>query len=288
MLGNLLIGLREGLEASLVVSILVAYLVKTQRPHLLGRLWSGVAAAVGLSLVLAAVLTWGPASLDEETQEAIGGVLSLIAVALVTWMILWMATAGRTLATDLRARVDAAVDNPWALPLVAFVAVGREGLETALFLWASTNASDQTEGPVTPALGAIIGLAIAVALAYLLYRGAVRINLGSFFTATGAFLVIVAAGVLAYGVHELQEAHILAGEDDLAFDLTHIIDPRGLPAIVVRGVFNLRPAMSVAEVGAWIGYLVIVGALFTWQLIGNSRRHVGTGTKDANVTAASH
>ena len=262
MIGNLLIGLREGLEAALVVSILVAYVVKTDRRQLLAPLWSGVAAAVALSLGFGGFLTFFSDGLPEEVEEGIAGVLSILAVALVTWMVFWMATAGRRLAGELRGRIDAAEEHRWALVVVAFLAVAREGLETALFLWAATRAAADGESTVEPVLGAVLGLAIAVVLGWLIYRGAITVNLGRFFTITGGFLILVAAGVLAYGIHELQEAHVLPGEDNTAFDVSHVIAPTSLPGVLLRGIFNFRPAPSVLEVIAWVGYVALVGTLF--------------------------
>ena len=260
MLGNFLIGLREGLEASLVVSILVAYLVKTQRRHLLGRLWLGVAVAVALSLGVGAVLTFGPKGLTFEAQELIGGTLSLVAVGLVTWMILWMASAGRTMARDLRSRVEAASESRWALPLVALLAVGREGLETALFLWAATQAAARSGGSTTaPLLGALLGLLVAVFLGWLLYAGALTINLSKFFTWTGGLLVLIAAGVLAYGIHDLQEARFLPGLNTLAYDVSHVIPPDSIAGTLLKGVFNFSPAATVAEAVAWWLYVLVVG-----------------------------
>ncbi|MDQ7993847.1 MAG: iron uptake transporter permease EfeU [Propionicimonas sp.] len=268
MIGNLLIGLREGLEAALVVSILVAYLVKTDRRHRLPLIWLGVAAAVLVSLAFGAVLTFGPKGLTFEAQEVIGGTLSIVAVGLVTWMIFWMAGASRTLASTLRHQVDVADERPWTLPLIAALAVGREGLETALFVWAATKTAVRDGGSATePLVGALIGLGIAILLGYLLYAGAVRINLGRFFGITGAFLILVAAGVLAYGVHDLQEAGVLPGLHNLAFDVSAQVPPGSLPGILLKGIFNFSPAATVLEVVVWIAYVAVVGTLFVRRVL---------------------
>ena len=264
MLGNFLIGLREGLEASLIVSILIAYLVKSGRRDQLPKVWAGVAAAVAISLGFGALLTFGPKGLSFTAQELIGGSLSILAVALVTWMIFWMATAARTLASDLRRRVDAAAHRPsWSLPLIAALAVGREGLETALFIWAATNAAG-TEGTPSggPLLGALLGLLVAVGLGYAMYAGAVRINLSKFFAVTGGFLIVIAAGVLAYGVHDLQEAGFLPGLNNLAYDVSAVVPPAGVLGTLLKGIFNFSAAATVLEVAVWVAYVAVVGTLF--------------------------
>jgi high-affinity iron transporter len=275
VLANYLIGLREGLEAALVVSILVAYLVKSERRHLLPRIWVGVVLAVVVSLAFGAALTFGPRSLTFEAQEAIGGGLSLVAVGFVTWMIFWMARAARGLGGELRGAVDSAADGTrWSLALVAVLAVGREGLETALFLWAATKAGTrESVGTVTPTweplLGAGLGILTAVVLGYLIYRGAVSIDLSRFFAWTGGFLIVVAAGVLAYGVHDLQEASFLPGLDDLAFDVSDTVDVGSWYGALLKGVFNFSPATTKLEAAAWLLYAVPVMTLF---LLGVRRR----------------
>lgn len=268
MVANYLIGLREGLEAALVVSVLVAYLVKTGRTRLLARIWAGVGIAVAVSLAFGALLTWGPSGLTFEAQEAIGGSLSLIAVGFVTWMIFWMARAARGLGGELRGAIDKAAEGSrWSLVVVATLAVGREGLETALFLWAATKAGTrESVGAVTPTweplLGAVLGLATAVVLGYLIYRGALAINLSRFFTWTGAFLILVAAGVLSYGVHDLQEAAILPGLHSIAFDVSGTVDPNSWYGTILKGVFNFSPATTTLEASAWLLYVVPVMFLF--------------------------
>ena len=268
MLANFLIGLREGLEAALVVSILVAYLVKSDRRELLPRIWAGVGLAVAVALAFGAVLSFGPRGLTFEAQEAIGGSLSILAVVFVTWMIFWMSAAARGLGAELRGQIDRAAEaGRWSLVLVAMLAVGREGLETALFLWAATKAGTrESVGTVTPTweplLGALLGLLVAVALGYLIYRGAIRLNLGVFFTWTGAFLIVVAGGVLAYGVHDLQEAGILPGLHSLAFDVSSAIPPTSWYGTLLKGVFNFSPVTTKLEALVWVLYVVPVGAIF--------------------------
>jgi len=260
MLANYLIGLREGLEAALVVCILVAYLVKTDRRDLLPRIWVGVAIAVSISVAFGALLTYGPKGLSFEAQEIIGGTLSIIAVAFVTWMIFWMSRTARSLKGELEARLDlAAGAGAGALVLVAMLAVGREGLETALFLWAAAQATGSTSQPL---LGALLGLGSAVVLGVLIYRGAVKLDLGKFFTWTGGFLVLVAAGVLAYGIHDLQEGGVLPGVNSLAFDFSARIPPSSWYATVLRGTINFTPATTWLQAIVWTLYVVPVLSLF--------------------------
>ena len=267
MLANFLIGLREGLEAALVVGILIAYVVKLGRFDVLPRIWLGVGLAVALSLGLGAVLTFGAYGLSFEAQELIGGLLSIIATAFVTWMIFWMLRAARGLSRELRSEVDSHLSGAgWGLVLVAFLAVGREGIETALFIWAAVQASGSTTFPL---IGAALGILVAIVLGYLIYRGVLRINLTKFFTYTGVFLIIVAGGVLAYGVHDLQEAGFLPGLNNLAFNVSAIIPPDSWYGALLKGVFNFSPATTWLEAIAWVAYVVPVLTIF----ITTVRRH---------------
>jgi high-affinity iron transporter len=260
VLANYLIGLREGLEAALVVSILVAYLVKTGHADRLRGVWVGILAAVALSVGFGALLSFTSSNLSFEAQEAFGGSLSIIAVGFVTWMIFWMRRAARTLSSELRGRVDTAVaTGGWVLALTAFLAVGREGLETSLFLWSAVQSTGQSTQPL---VGAALGLLTAVLLGWLFYRGAVRINLAKFFRWTGALLVIVAAGVLAYGVHDLQEAGILPGLNTLAFDISGAVPADSWYGMLLRGTINLTPQTTVLQAVVWVLYVVPVLALF--------------------------
>lgn len=260
MFANFLIGLREGLEASLVVGILVAYVVKTGRRQLVRPIFVGVGAAVALALALGAALTFGTQTLTFEAQEAIGGILSIVAVAFVTWMIFWMARNARQLKGELETKMESAASvSPWAVSLMAFIAVAREGLETALFLWSAARASG---GGAVPLLGAALGLGTAVVLGWLIYRGALRLNLARFFMWTGAALVIVAGGVFAYGIHDLQEAGILPGLNNLAFDVSGAVPPTSWYGALLKGTVNFSPATTVLEAVAWVAYVVPVMWLF--------------------------
>ena len=260
MFGNALIGLREGLEAALVVAILVAFLVRTGRRAELPRVWLGVGLAVAVSVGVTLGLTLTRQALTFEAQEALGGSLSIIAVGFVTWMIFWMRSHGRTLSAELEGRLDAAVAmGPWAVVVMAALAVGREGLETAVLLFAAAQAAGGTAGPLA---GFLIGLAVAVVLAYLIYRGALRLDLGRFFTVTGFLLIFVAAGILAYGVHDLQEAGILPGLTTLAFDVSAAVPPDSWYGTLLKGIFNFSPRTTVLEAVVWTVYVVVVLALF--------------------------
>jgi high-affinity iron transporter len=254
VLGNYLIGLREGLEASLVVSILIAYLVRTGRTSHLRYVWGGVVLAIGLSVAFGALLEFTSANLSFQAQEAFGGTMSIIAVVFVTWMIFWMRSASRTIAKELQGKLDAAVAvGGTAVVVLAFISVAREGLETSIFFWSAAKATGETW---TPVIGFGLGLATAVVLGVLLYRSAIRINLGTFFRWTGFLLIFVAAGVLSYGVHDLQEAGILPGLNNLLFDVSRQVPPSSWYGTLLKGVFNFSPRTTVLEGLVWVLYVV--------------------------------
>ena len=210
MLATLLIGLREGLEAALVVGVLLAYVNRIGRRDAAVKIWVGVAAAILISMILGAILTFGAYGLSFRGQEAIGGLLSLLAVAMVTWMVFWMLRMSRGIGAELREQVDHALaGDGWGVAAVGFVSVGREGIETALFIWASTRASDAS--PLLGFLSAVSGILVAVLLGWAIYRGLLRIDLRVFFRWSGVLLILFAAGILAYGIHDLQEAGFLPG-----------------------------------------------------------------------------
>jgi high-affinity iron transporter len=261
MLANYLIGLREGLEASLVVSILATFLVKSGHRDRMRYVWYGVSAAVAVAVAGWALLQFITALTAKSfvAKETIGGVMSIIAVGFVTWMIFWMRKASRSIAGELRERLGQALEvGPGAVALLAFLAVFREGIETAFIVYASAA----TATTAAPFAGVLLGLASAVVLGVLIYRGAVRINLGTFFRWTGVLLILVAAGIFAYGFHDLQEAGILPGLQTHAFDISAAIPPDSWYGVVLKGVFNFNPAPTVIELTAWLVYLVPVLALY--------------------------
>lgn len=266
MFANYLIGLREGLEAALVVTILVAYLVKTERRSALPPVWLGVGTAVVVSAAFGIGLSFTPVD-TFKAQETMGGVLSIVAVCLVTWMVFWMRRTARFMKAELEGRMEKAVDlGPLAIGVVGFVTVGREGLETALFLWSGIRAAGETVAPIA---GAVAGLVTAVVLGWLLYRGGLRLNLSKFFTWTGAGLIVVAAGVLAYGMHDLQEAELLPGLQNKAFDLTAAVPTEGFlgtltsaALTLLKAIFNFQLDPTVLQAIVWVAYLVPVMFLF--------------------------
>jgi high-affinity iron transporter len=256
MLSTFIIALREGLEAALIVGILVAYVVRTDRRFLLKPLWTGVTAALVLSLGLGAILSFTSAELSDRGEELFAGVTSFAAVGLVTWMVFWMKRTARTLRNELHGKVDQALTGgPISLALVAFFAVAREGLETALFVYTNFK----TVGAISTAtLGLVLGLALAVALGYLIYNRSVKINLSKFFTVTGVALIIVAAGVLSYGVHEFQELGWLPGADDFIWDVTPWIAKESILASLLSGTVGFDTTTSWVQILAWGAYLVAV------------------------------
>ncbi|MBU6348290.1 MAG: FTR1 family protein [Actinomycetales bacterium] len=261
MLANYLIGLREGLEAALVVSILLTYLVRTQREHLIKFVTYGVASAVGFSVLVGSVLQVTENSLNVDVEPIFAGLVSFVAVGFVTWMIFWMKKSARTISGELRNRLDAAAvaGGGVAIAAMAFVAVAREGAETAIFFWAAAHASGNE---LVSLAGLILGLGTAIALGVAFYRSTVKLNLTSFFKVTGVMLAIVAAGVLSYGIHEFQEIGWLPGEDNVVLNLERWLPAGSAIATLMAGLFNLSAKTSGLQAVAWVAYLAVVLTIF--------------------------
>ncbi|MEY4397643.1 MAG: hypothetical protein RLZ53_219 [Actinomycetota bacterium] len=267
MLANFLIGLREGLEAALIVGILAGYLVKIGRKNEFPKLFSGVAAAIVISVLVGFTLTFAVTEAPEGINELIAGIASIIAVFFVTWMIFWMSKQSKTLGKELRGKIDTALKaSTVTLVGVAFFAVIREGIETAVFLWSASKATGDETYPI---FGATLGLLVATVLGYLIYRGVLKFNLGSFFKYTGAFLIVVAAGILAYGVHELQEIGIFAPLEQAfpilsnnAYDVSGIIEKDGVVNSILKGTISFRVTPTNLEALAWFAFALPVSIVY--------------------------
>ena len=260
MLANYLIGLREGIEAALIVSILVAYLVKTDRRGHLRWVWFGVVGAIAASVLFALGLSFTSEAMSERAEIIFTGIASLVAVGFVTWMVFWMKRTARNIKGELHGKLDNAAEiGVVAIMLVAFVAVIREGLETSLFLWTAARATGEGAAAV---LGGLLGIATAVVLGWLFYRGALKINLATFFKWTGALLIIIAAGVLSYAVHEFQEVGLLPGDSNKAFDVSATIPMDSWYGELLKGFVNWSSNPSWLQVIAWVLYVAIVMTLF--------------------------
>ncbi|WP_371778280.1 iron uptake transporter permease EfeU [Streptosporangium subroseum] len=260
MFASYLIGLREGLEATLVVSVLVAFLVKGDRKDRLPLVWAGVVAAVALSVGFGALLTFTAAHLGHQQQELFDAITSLLATVFVTWMIFWMRRAARSLSGELRTKLNDALQlGSTAVAVMAFLAVVREGLETSLLFFASVQGATTS---ATPLIGISLGILTSIVLGWGIYKSAMKINLTTFFTWTGLLLILVAAGIFKYGVHDLQEANILPGLTTQAFDISAILPPDSWWGALIAGMFNITPQPSVLETIAWVVYAVPTLILF--------------------------
>ena len=256
MLSTFIIALREGLEAALIVGILVAYVVRTDRRHLLKPLWTGVGVALVASLALGGLLAFTSAELSDRGEELFAGVTSFAAVGLVTWMVFWMKRTARNLRNELHGKIDGALmGGPISLALVAFFAVAREGLETALFVYSNFK----TVGVASTAtVGLVLGLGLAVSLGYAIYNRTVKLDLAKFFTITGVALIIIAAGVLSYGIHEFQELGYLPGVDSFLWDVTPWIAKESLLGSLLGGLVGFDTTTSFVQFIGWSIYLLAV------------------------------
>lgn len=258
LLGSGLIGLREGLEAGIVVMILIAFLVKSDRRDALKWVWLGVGGAIAVTVGVFLAILYSAYSVSGLAAEAVAGVASLVAVVIVTSMVLWMHRAAAGLSGDLKAGMSKALETgALAIVMLSFLAVGREGVETGLFMAGYAEATT-----AWPLLGLLIGVGVAGAITWGMYAGAVRINLSKFFTYTGVFLIAVAAGILSYGIGALQTVGWLPGLGQRAFDISTWINWNSWYGETVQGIFNISPNPTVMQLVCWLAYLSIVLTLF--------------------------
>ena len=257
LLGSGLIGLREGLEAGIVVMVLVAFLVKMQRRDALKWVWAGVAAAVAMTVVMFVAIQYGAYNITGLAAEAVAGVASVVAVGIVTTMVLWMRKAAATISGELRAGMSRALETgALAVLTLACLAVGREGAETALFMVGYAEADT-----AWPLVGLLAGVLVAVGIAWGMYAGAIRINLAKFFKYTGIFLIVVAAGILSYGIGALQTVGWLPATAR-AFDISTWFNWSAWYGEIVQGVFNITPTPTVLQLLGWATYLAVVLTVF--------------------------
>jgi high-affinity iron transporter len=249
------IGLREGLEAALIVGIVAAFLVQQGRRDSLRWMWLGVLLAVLLCAGAAIALRIAEQNLPQREQEQFETIVALIAVGMITWMVVWMRRHSADLKGDLQERAKVALLEGSAIGLVAmaFLAVLREGLETAVFLLAAFQQSDR---PGLTGTGAALGVLLAVVLGYLIYRGGVKLNLSRVFRITGVVLVLVAAGLLSFAVHTGHEAGWVNVFLDRAVDLRWLIDPGSVQSALITGMFGIQPEPTVGEAIAFLAYAI--------------------------------
>jgi high-affinity iron transporter len=256
---------REGLEASLIVGIVLAYLAKTDNRQHMRVVWAGVAAAVLVSILTGALLFFTIGELEGRAEQIFEGVAMFSAVGVLTWMIFWMRRQAMGIKRDLESRVQGAVAAGSAVGLasVVFFAVLREGWETALFLFAISESST----PGVTAVGAVIGLVVAVTLGVLLYRGSRRLDLRQFFTVTGILLIVFAAGLLAHGIHEFQEAGLLPETVEHVWDTNALVGEDSTAGEFLTALVGYNGNPSLLEVVAWATYLVAALVFFLRPLV---------------------
>ena len=266
---GLLTGLREGVEAALIVSIILAYLARTGNSRRFGRIWIGAGAAVGLSAAVGATLWITIGELTSPAAEYFEGSAMLLAAVVVTWMLFWMRRTAANIKGELHAGVDRALTDGsvWALSLLAFTAVIREGIETSLFLLGqATAAATEQAGAASTLVGAFIGIVIAVLLGYGFYRGARVINLARFFRWTGVALVFIAGGLVSHAAHEFIDAGLIGFGTSTAFDISAVLPdaPEGgnLLGQLLRAVFGYSSTPEWTTLVTWVVYVVGVLALY--------------------------
>ena len=288
LLTGLLTGLREGVEAALIVSIVLAYLAKTGNARHFGKIWLGTALAIAVSIAVGVTLFVTIGGFEGAAEQIFEGVAMTIAAGVVTWMLFWMRRTAANIKGQLHARVDRSLTEGsiFGLTLLAFTAVIREGIETALFLLGQATAAG-TQATST-LLGAVIGLAIAAAIGYALYRGARVINLRTFFSWTGVALIFIAAGLLSYAVHEFVEAGVITVGTSRAFDISGVLPhdpaagPAGVAGSILRAIFGYSSTPEWITLITWVAYVAVVLTLYLRPL----RPSTATRTPEQRVAGA--
>lgn len=254
MLGSLLITLREGLEAALIIGIVLAYLARTDNRQWFKHVWLGTALAILASLTIGAIVYLSVGELEGRAEEVFEGLAMLTAAGILTWMIFWMRKQAINIKGHLHAQVQSALGSGSSLGLVilAFVAVAREGIETVLFLFAATRVAEST---FLSTLGGVLGLVLAIAIGYSIYKGTSKLNLSAFFNVTSLLLILFAAGLLAHGIHELHEAGIIPPLVAHVWDINYVLPENSTFGRFLTGIFGYNANPSLVEVIAYFGYL---------------------------------
>ncbi|QHM71424.1 iron uptake transporter permease EfeU [Mixta intestinalis] len=256
-----LIMLREGLEAALIVSLIASYLKRTRRTRWFGAMWAGVFIAAAICLALGLFINATTGEFPQKQQELFEGLVAAIAVIILTWMVFWMRKVSRNVRAQLEEAVDQALQKSgggWALVLMVFLAVAREGLESVFFLLAAFT---QDVG-IAPPLGAVLGLLSAVIIGALIYWGGVRLNLAKFFKWSSLFIIFVAAGLAAGAIRAFHEAGLWNHFQDVAFDLSTTLSTHTLSGTLLEGLLGYQEAPTVSEVAVWLLYLIPALLLF--------------------------
>jgi high-affinity iron transporter len=256
MIASFLLALREGLEAALIVGLTIGVLTKMNRREQMPLVWMGVGAATAVSLIVALVLNKVGAAFAGRAEEIFEGITMFLASGVLTWMIFWMARQGRQVQTDLQGNVKTALASGgrWGLFAIAFFAVVREGIETALFL----TAAGMTSSAQQVLIGGLAGLVAAAFLGWLLFATAVRLNIRRFFQVTGILLILFAAGLVAHGIHEFNEAGLIPGIIEHVWDMNHILDENSAVGVTLKALFGYNGNPSLAEILGYVGYFLAI------------------------------
>jgi high-affinity iron transporter len=264
MLFPFLIMFREGVEAALIVGIIASYLRQTGRPHLMKPIWIGVLLATLVCFLIGIFLQLASREFPQQEQELFASIIAVVAVVVLTWMVFWMRHGGGTIKGELQSQVESATKSrdKWSLALVgmAFLAVLREGLETVVFLFATFQQGLGIKAP----MGAIFGYGAAIAVGIGIYQGGVRLNLKKFFKWTGAFIILIAAGLLSGAVRAAHEAGVWNSLQTLVYDFSRILPEDGLIGTLLSGFFGYSDAPTLGEVIVYLGYLIPTMLLFFW------------------------
>jgi len=262
MLASFLITLREGLEAALIVGIVLSVLRKLGQPERRRPVWVGVGAAVLVSIVVGLVLNALGVAFEGRGEEIFEGIAMLLAAGVLTWMIFWMQRQGRQVKAELERDVRQAVSagSAWALFSLAFVAVVREGIETVLFMTAAAFSATLAQ----TLIGGLLGLVVAVVLGWLLFAAGKQLNVRAFFRGTSVLLILFAAGLFAHGVHELQEAGLVPVIVEHVYDINPIMDEKGTVGTFLKALFGYNGNPSLLEMISYVAYFVIIGVV-NWR-----------------------